>query len=193
MTIDRFTEILEENDMSFGVTERNGDVLIGEIEFYSRLGEEVVETLYFNQETIADDFNRLAMEFDPDEHAAMWIKGREEISASIRDLIDDADWIKGKLEHVAESVMLAEKLEEKEKKEMEEKKITENNFMKLMTIASETGDRLAELTEIDFLCISCMLFDMYHDRHKESNAVEMARTVYEQVKLVNANLGEFNT
>lgn len=188
MTIDRFTEILEGNDMSFGVTERNGDVLVGEIEFYSPLGENVIETLYFNQETIADDFYRLASDFDPDDHAAGWIENREEINATIRDLIDDAEWIKEKLMDVAE-IVIREKLEEKEKKEME----TENNFTKLMTIASETGDRLAELTEIDFLCVSCMLFDIYHDRNKGSNAVEMAKTVYEQVRLVNADLGEFNT
>lgn len=106
ITIKRFTELLEDNDMRFQIIERNGGILCAEIEFTSKAGEDVIEALYFTPETIVDDFYRLSREFDADEHAATYVnsRGQNGIPDSIRELIDDADWIKYKLMGVADEI-----------------------------------------------------------------------------------------
>lgn len=104
--------ILEYNGINIVGTERNGNMLYSEIEFYSDAGEDVLESIYYgdgngNKEHMAEEFIKgfrsCADDFDPDEHAEMWIerRGKNGVPETIRELINDADWIKEKLEDVA--------------------------------------------------------------------------------------------
>ncbi len=105
----RYLEILEENDIEISITEYPEGDRLAEIQFYSDAGEDFSEAFYFTPETFAEDFSVMADEFDPDEHAEMWVdlRGKRGVPDSIRTLIDDADWIKEKLMDVADELMNA--------------------------------------------------------------------------------------
>lgn len=95
---DKQREICENRDWQ--VTEC-GD---GEVELinFSPAGENLVFYVE-NDETFVDGIKRLAAEFNPDEHAEMWIewRGKNGVPSSIRQLIDDADAIDEMLKDLA--------------------------------------------------------------------------------------------
>lgn len=74
-----------------------------------------------NKEDVAGEVREYAEDFDPDEHAEMWIEGRgtRGTPRSIRTLIDDADAIADMLDKLAEALTDAENeyLEEAEEEE----------------------------------------------------------------------------
>lgn len=80
-----------------------------EIEFYSVLREDVIETVFYNGKSkgFIEGFKALAEEFDEDEHAELWIefRGRNGVPSSIRQLIKDAENIKATLENVSEQLL----------------------------------------------------------------------------------------
>ena len=120
MNIIKFVDILKENGVKFNILGRKGKILVGEIGFVSPGGRNFREILYFNDEdSIVDNFRRMAKEFDPDDDAARLIslRGGNRISNSIRDIIDDSDNIKEKLLDIAQQVIDANEEEKATNKE----------------------------------------------------------------------------
>ena len=89
------------------ISEQNGQYYV-EIENGSPLGEDIVETVWFDGTDIGfiEGVRELADSFDPEEHAEMWIEGRGKngVPESIRDLLDDADAIKEMLNELADAL-----------------------------------------------------------------------------------------
>lgn len=106
----RIEELLEENDFTVcgEITERYNDnqEYDIELEIYSPEGEDVIIPLIYDgtEESFINAFIDYANGFDAEEHAEMWIdgRGRAGVPESIQDLLDDAEWIKEKLEEVAD-------------------------------------------------------------------------------------------
>ena len=73
-----------------------------EIENYSPAGEDLIVCV--DVENFPESVDEYARNFDPNEHAAMWIesRGKRGIPSSIRTLIDDADAIKEMLKELAD-------------------------------------------------------------------------------------------
>ena len=102
----RIVEVLEKHSINLLSTEKQNGEYITEMEFYSDAGEDFVFDVWHDRSTksFVDAFEVYANDFDPDEHAEMWIEARNRVSgvpSSIRSLIDDADDIKDTLENVA--------------------------------------------------------------------------------------------
>lgn len=76
-----------------------------EFEKYSPAGEDFIFTIVGNDEgAVAEKVREYAYDFDPDEHAEMWVesRGKRGVPDSIRTLIDDADAIKEMLFELAD-------------------------------------------------------------------------------------------
>lgn len=102
----RTTEILEKHDIRICSQEIQGGEAYAELEWYSPEGEDFIFTVWHNGSArgFAQGFGECADDFDPDEHAEMWIENRHTVSGvpqSIRALIDDADAIEKFLGDVA--------------------------------------------------------------------------------------------
>ena len=97
----RIVEILEKHDINLLSTEKKNGEYITEMEFYSNAGEDFVFDVWHDRTTksFVDAFEVYANDFDPDEHAEMWLecRGKGGCPTSIRALIDDADGIAEKL------------------------------------------------------------------------------------------------
>ena len=80
----------------------NGDI---EIETYSPKGEDLVFTIYADEEFI-DGVKRLNEDYDADEHAELWIagRGRNGVPASISDILHDAEDIEALLWELLEAL-----------------------------------------------------------------------------------------
>lgn len=85
-----------------------------EFEKYSPAGEDFFLTITGNDEDeVVEKVREYAYDYDPDEHAAMWVDARRKISGvpqSVRTLIDDADAIKEMLFELAEELRKAEEV-----------------------------------------------------------------------------------
>lgn len=82
-----------------------------EFEKYSPAGEDFYFTVEGNvEEGVAKKVREFAYDFDPDEHAEMWVesRGKRGVPNSIRTLVDDADAIKEMLFELAEELRRAE-------------------------------------------------------------------------------------
>lgn len=79
-----------------------------ELEWYSPAGEDVIHSIFFDgtEKDFIKQFCKLAEDFDPDEHAEMWVdsRGRGGVPATIRELLDDAEAIKKHLAETAEKL-----------------------------------------------------------------------------------------
>lgn len=110
----RIEELLEENDFIIcgEISERyheNGTYDI-ELETYSPAGEDVIVSLIYDgtEEDFIRAFDEYANDFDADEHATNWIEARGMVRGvpnSVRDLIEDAEWIKDTLMRIAEELI----------------------------------------------------------------------------------------
>ena len=102
---DSILDVLEENDFSVCSIDEQGKEYVSELEWYSPAGEDVIITVWFNgtNSGFVDAFTNYAADFDPDEHAEMWVESRFEngVPYSIRELINDADAINEMLESMA--------------------------------------------------------------------------------------------
>lgn len=101
-------EVLEVKDWNiYDNTEYDGRYYV-EIENYSPEGENLIETVWFDgtDSGFIKGVRELANNFDPEEHAEMWIKGRGKngVPESIRDLLDNAEAIKEMLEELADAL-----------------------------------------------------------------------------------------
>lgn len=104
----KVVEVLEQFDFSVCSNNQQGDEMVAELEWYSNAGEDFIVTVFHNgtKKSFVDAFAECAEDFDPDEHAEMWIEHRGEggCPSSIRELIEDADDIKKHLEETAEAL-----------------------------------------------------------------------------------------
>lgn len=98
-------EVLENADFRICSNEKQGEDMIAELEWYSDAGEDVIVDIWHkgDRRSFIDAFTTYAEDFDPDEHAEMWISHRGEggCPSSIRALIEDADGIKSHLQETA--------------------------------------------------------------------------------------------
>lgn len=96
--------------LSGEITERYGENEKYDIEpeTYSPEGEDVIVPLVYDgtEEDLIRAFTEYADNFDAEEHAGMWIESRGKNGApkSIKDLLEDAGWIKNKLAEAAEAL-----------------------------------------------------------------------------------------
>lgn len=109
MLDEKIIDILENNEIKLSEKyEADNNEFYHEVEFYSDAGEDVVETVFYNgtSEDFIRAFREMAMIFDADEHAAMWVdlRGKRGVPNSIRVLCDDADNIKEFLLKVADEL-----------------------------------------------------------------------------------------
>ena len=103
--------ILSEHDVcisSFDIEEHGGEYCI-EIEFYSPAGEDFIETIWFSsltKESIINSFRKMSDSFDEDAHVESLIgsRGKNNVPSTIRELCDDADAIKDKLNMISMSM-----------------------------------------------------------------------------------------
>ncbi len=75
------------------------------LEQFSPAGEDFF--FYADKKRFAESIREYAEDFDPDEHAAMWIENMKTVKGvpqSIRTLIDDADAIKEMLTELSEQI-----------------------------------------------------------------------------------------
>jgi hypothetical protein len=105
----KITKVLGNNRIKLSEKyEADNNEFFQEVEFYSDAGEDVVETVFYNgtSKDFIRAFREMAMIFDADEHAAMWVdlRGKSGVPDSIRVLIDDADSIKEFLLKVADEL-----------------------------------------------------------------------------------------
>ena len=108
----RIIEILEAHDISLcgEISERtyNNDGYDVELETYSPEGEDVIIPLIYDgtEEDFIRQFEKYTEDFNAEEHAEMWIEGRGKngVPDSIKDLLEDAEWIKDTLMEVAEEL-----------------------------------------------------------------------------------------
>lgn len=128
---EKIIEVLEAHDISLcgEISERtyNNDGYDVELETYSPEGEDVIIPLIYDgtEEDFIRQFRSYAEGFDAEEHAEMWIesRGKNGVPDSIKDLLEDAEWIKSTLEEVADDLenIDNQNTEEKETLSVEEK------------------------------------------------------------------------
>lgn len=119
----RIEELLEKHDFSVcgQITYRtySNDGYDVELETYSPAGEDVIVPLIYDgtEESFIKAFRRCAEGFDAEEHAEMWIesRGKNGVPDSIKDLLEDAEWIKDTLMEIAEELIELDDQPEDEK------------------------------------------------------------------------------
>ena len=92
------------------------------------------------EEDFIRQFRSYAHDFDTDEHAEMWVnsRGNNGVPNSIRDLLEDAEWIKSTLEEVADDL---------ENIDNEEEDTEETNREELATMFVESIKKIASKPE----------------------------------------------
>ena len=109
---ERIIEVLEAHDISLcgEISERtyNNDGYDVDLETYSPEGEDVIIPLIYDgtEEDFIRQFERYAEDFDAEDHAEMWIesRGKNGVPDSIKDLLEDAEWIKDTLMEIADEL-----------------------------------------------------------------------------------------
>lgn len=107
MLSQNYIDILKENDWSICSYTGDGGV---ELEKYSPLGEDFL--MYVEVVNFPDSVREYANDFDPDEHASMWINARGTVNGvpeSVKDLIEDAYAIKQMIYELADALEGKEK------------------------------------------------------------------------------------
>jgi len=97
----RILDVLERN--GWNVNFSNGRET--DLEWFSPAGEDFCTTIYHRNKdrSFVKDFTGMANDFDPEEHAEMWIpmRGRQGTPNSVRELLDDAEAIAEHLNNTA--------------------------------------------------------------------------------------------
>ena len=141
---ERIEELLDEHDFSVcgDISERYGekgryDI---ELETYSPEGEDVLVSLTYDgtEKDFIREFNDYAEGFDAENHAEMWIecRGKNGVPDSIKDLLEDAEWIKDTLMEVADDLENINN-EEEDAEEINRKELAEKFINAIKEIASK--------------------------------------------------------
>ncbi|MCM1121170.1 MAG: hypothetical protein NC416_01165 [Eubacterium sp.] len=170
----KIEELLEKYDFSLcgDVAERYSekgkyDV---ELETYSPEGENVIVSLVYDgtEDGFITAFVEYANWFDAEDHAEMWIesRGKNGVPESIKDLLEDAEWIKNTLLEVAEELNNID--DESEKTDSMNREQFYNYILENFTISGEAGrliDNILQYVEANFpeeneqYNVLCSLFD----------------------------------
>lgn len=154
-------EILENRNMTVHDRDKQRKEFVREIEFYSPEGEDVNECIFYNgtNEGFIKAFEKNAEDFDVEDHVEVYIniRGTNGVPESIRDLLNDADWIKNTLVETAKELKEVFIKEDKEKQgiryfEIEfakKEQIEDNNFI-------GTPDRM-------FMCILSKFYPSFEE------------------------------
>ena len=108
--LEKFLEKSEGLDWSYNLYKEDDNCTYVELEKYSPLGEDFSMTIYFDKEdsvnTFMDGLKEYYLNFDSEDHAAMWIenRGKNGTPNSIRALIDDAYAIKDMIQELYEDL-----------------------------------------------------------------------------------------
>lgn len=103
MLSEKIIDCVEEMEMNIIVLKDNEY----QIEFWSDAGEDVAFYINAaNDQEFCDEFWNYAADFDPDEHAELYVnmRGERGVPETIKELIDDADSIKETLENTAKAL-----------------------------------------------------------------------------------------
>lgn len=116
--LERLLEKAEKLDWTYILYKEDDGRTYAEMEKYSPLGEDFCMTIDFNEEspvdTFMDEMKEYYSDFDPEEHAEMWIenRGKNGTPSSIQDLLDDAKDIE---DMIGELIQYLEGMEDKRK------------------------------------------------------------------------------
>ena len=92
---EKVTDILENNGWRLCSVEKQDGEYYAEIENWSPAGEDLVETIWFDgtNKGFCRAVAEYAADFDPDEHAELYVnmRGERGVPNSIRALLNDAD------------------------------------------------------------------------------------------------------
>lgn len=108
--LESFLEKVEGLNWSYTLYKESDDCIYAEMETSSPLGEDFFMDIYFEEEnpidTFMDGLHEYYLNFDPEDHAAMWIvnRGKNGTPNSIRALIDDAYAIKDMIQELYEDL-----------------------------------------------------------------------------------------
>lgn len=136
---EEITDILDNNDISvYHAEETDRGLEIG-LEFYSDAGEDFIIDLECDSaESFAEAFSEYARDFDPEEHAEMWIEARDTVSGvpqEISTLLEDANSIKEFLESVSA--------------ELEGKEYVRDEVTVQLTLDRDELEKLADMAGVD--------------------------------------------
>lgn len=62
---------------------------------------------------------------------------------------------------------------------------------KMMQVVDQVSGIMIDLSEYEFMTIMCMLYDEYHDKHRESDPVKMSQECASLVAEINQTLGAY--
>lgn len=105
---DEYEEILDEKNVNIIDEYKQGEETYLELQFYTNAGEDFSFTV--SKENFVNDVFRYSEEFDPEEHAEMWVEAKHDRSTNRTDiphvftLFEDAKWIQSFLKEIAEKV-----------------------------------------------------------------------------------------
>lgn len=108
--IESFLEKTKGLNWSYSLYKESDDCIYAEMETSSPLGENFFMDIYFEEgnpiDTFMDGLHEYYLNFDPEDHAAMWIvnRGKNGTPNSIRALIDDAYVIKDMIQELYEDL-----------------------------------------------------------------------------------------
>lgn len=140
----RIEELLEKHDFSVcgEISERyreKGRYDI-DLETYSPEGEDVIVSLIYDgtEEDFIREFISYANDFDAEEHAEMWIecRGKNGVPNSIKNLLEDAEWIKSILGEVADDLENIDN-DEEDTEEINREELAEKFINAIKEIASK--------------------------------------------------------
>lgn len=136
---EEITDILDNNDISVYSAEKTERGLEIGLEFYSDAGEDFIIDLECDSaESFAEAFSEYARDFDPEEHAEMWIEARDTVSGvpqEISTLLEDANSIKEFLESVSA--------------ELEGKEYVRDEVTVQLTLDRDELEKLADMAGVD--------------------------------------------
>lgn len=105
---EKVNDVLENNGWKLCSVEKQDGEYWAEIENWSPAGEDLVETIWFDgtSKGFCRAVAEYAADFDPDEHAELYVnmRGERGVPNSIRALINDADAIADMLDTLADEL-----------------------------------------------------------------------------------------
>lgn len=106
--IKKIEKVLEKFEFEISSNEKQDDDFVIEFGQYTPLGEDWYVCLFYDgsYNNFKEKLTEYAENFDIDEEAEIWIenRGKNGTPNSIKDLVEDAEWKKEKLQELSESL-----------------------------------------------------------------------------------------
>ena len=104
MINEEIMDVLENNGINVEKTDEKNEYML---EWWSNAGEDMVDYVTAqNDKEFADRYREIALDFDADDHAEMYVnmRGKNGVPQTIRELIDDADSIQEFYSNVSKEI-----------------------------------------------------------------------------------------